>query len=342
VATDKFEQARWFVADYIHARSANEIIFTRGTTESINVIATVFSDLVKAGDEILISTMEHHSNLVPWQQLCARQKASLKVIPINEKGELSMDHLEKMLTQKTKMLAIAHVSNVLGTVNPVKEIVNLAHKKHIPVLIDGAQSIAHLPVDVSDMDCDFYAFSAHKAYGPMGIGVLYGKENWLEKLPPYQFGGEMVDQVNFSKTTFNVLPYKFEAGTPNVAGALGMEAALRFIRETGIDQIRKHEDDLLDYATKQLSAIDGLQLIGQAKDKTAVLSFIVDGFHPYDLGTLLDQMGVAVRTGYHCAQPVVESFGLTGTLRASFGIYNTLEEVDIFVDALKKSITMLK
>lgn len=342
VATDKFEQARRFVADYIHAQSVGEIIFTRGTTESINAVATVFSHLVNTGDEILVTAMEHHSNLVPWQQLCTRQKASLKVIPVNKKGELDIDQLGKMLTAKTKMLALAHVSNVLGTVNPVKEIVNLAHKKNIPVTIDGAQSIAHLPVDVSDMDCDFYAFSAHKAYGPMGIGVLYGKEKWLNQLPPYQFGGEMVDQVTLDKTTFNVLPYKFEAGTPNVAGALGMEAALRFIRETGIDQIRKHEDEVLGYATKQLSSINGMQLIGKAKDKTAVLSFVVNGLHPYDLGTLLDQMGVAVRTGYHCAQPVVESFGLTGTLRASFGLYNTLEEVDIFVDALKRSINMLK
>jgi len=342
VATDKFEQARRFVADYIHAQSAEEIIFTRGTTESINAVATVFSHLVNTGDEILITAMEHHSNLVPWQQLCTQQKASLKVVPVNKKGELDVGQLGKMLTAKTKMLALAHVSNVLGTVNPVKEIVNLAHKKNIPVTIDGAQSIAHLPVDVSDMDCDFYAFSAHKAYGPMGIGVLYGKEKWLNQLPPYQFGGEMVDQVTLDKTTFNVLPYKFEAGTPNVAGALGMEAALRFIRETGIDQIRKHEDEVLGYATKQLSAINGMQLIGRAKDKTAVLSFVVNGLHPYDLGTLLDQMGVAIRTGYHCAQPVVESFGLTGTLRASFGLYNTLEEVDIFVDALKRSINMLK
>ena len=342
VATDNFEQARRFIADYIHAQSAGEIIFTRGTTESINAVATVFSHLVNTGDEILVTAMEHHSNLVPWQQLCTRQKASLKVIPVNKKGELDIGQLGKMLTAKTKMLALAHVSNVLGTVNPVKEIVNLAHKKNIPVTIDGAQSIAHLPVDVSDMDCDFYAFSAHKAYGPMGIGVLYGKEKWLNQLPPYQFGGEMVDQVTLDKTTFNVLPYKFEAGTPNVAGALGMETALRFIRETGIDQIRKHEDEVLGYATEQLSLINGMQLIGRAKDKTAVLSFVVNGLHPYDLGTLLDQMGVAVRTGYHCAQPVVESFGLTGTLRASFGLYNTLEEVDIFVDALKRSINMLK
>ncbi len=342
LATDKYEHARQFVASYIHAGSAKEIIFTRGTTESVNVVASLFQHLIGAGDEVLITAMEHHSNLVPWQQLCRQQQAVLKVVPINEKGELDMTALKNMITSKTRMFALAHVSNVLGTINPVGEAVKLARKKNIPVLVDGAQAVAHLPVDVTGLDCDFYAFSAHKAYGPMGIGVLYGKEEWLKKLPPYQFGGEMVDQVSFSETTFNNLPYKFEAGTPNVSGVLGMEAALKYIEEKGIGNVRDHEDELLDFATRKLSKTEGIKIIGEAREKTAVLSFVVNGVHPYDLGTLLDQMGVAVRTGYHCAQPVVESFGLTGTVRASFGIYNTLEEVDVFVDALKKSIALLK
>lgn len=342
IATDKYENARQSVARYIHAGSANEIVFTRGTTESVNVVASLFQHLIDAGDEVVITAMEHHSNLVPWQQLCRRQQAVLKIVPINKNGELDMAALENMITPKTRMLALAHVSNVLGTVNPVGEAVKLAHKKEVPVLVDGAQAMAHLPVDVTGLDCDFYAFSAHKAYGPMGIGVLYGKEEWLNQLPPYQFGGEMVDQVSFSETTFNILPYKFEAGTPNVAGALGMEAALKYIEENGIGNIRKYEDELLAYATRKLHQIEKIKIIGEAKEKTAVLSFVVDGVHPYDLGTLLDQMGVAVRTGYHCAQPVVESFGLTGTLRASFGIYNTFEEVDVFITGVRQAIEMLR
>ncbi len=342
VATDKFENARQSIARYIHAGSANEIVFTRGTTESINVVASLFQRLIGAGDEVLITAMEHHSNLVPWQQLCRHKQAVLKIVPVNEKGELDMSALEKLITSKTKMLALAHVSNVLGTVNPVGKAVKLARKKDVPVLVDGAQALAHLPVDVTGLDCDFYTFSAHKAYGPMGIGVLYGKEKWLNQLPPYQFGGEMVDQVSYSKTTFNVLPYKFEAGTPNVAGALGMEAALKYIEENGIENIRKYEDELLAYATRNLRETEGIKIIGEAMEKTAVLSFVVDRVHPYDLGTLLDQMGVAVRTGYHCAQPVIESFGLTGTIRASFGIYNTFEEVDIFINAVRQAIEMLR
>jgi cysteine desulfurase/selenocysteine lyase len=286
--------------------------------------------------------MEHHSNLVPWQQLCEKRGAHLRVIPVLEGGSLDMDIARKLLTDKVKMLAVTHISNVLGTINPVKELVAEAHKHNIPVLLDGAQAIAHVPVNMQALDCDFYAFSAHKAYGPMGIGVLYGKSEWLAKLPPYQYGGEMIDQVTFEKTTFNVAPYKFEAGTPNVADVLGMETALRYIQELGIDRLQQYEDQLLHMATKALLEIPGIRIVGQAAHKTAVLSFLVDGIHPYDLGTLLDQLGVAVRTGNHCAQPLVESLGLTGTIRASFGLYNTVAEIEYFVKSLKKAIIMLQ
>ncbi len=286
--------------------------------------------------------MEHHSNLVPWQQLCKRQKAKLKIIPINKNGEIDLGLFSEMLNPKIKLLALTHISNVLGTINPIKEMIEIAHSYGIPVLVDGAQAIAHTKVDVQDLDCDFYAFSAHKAYGPMGIGALYGKENWLKRLPPYRFGGEMIDQVSFKESTFNKLPHKFEAGTPNVAGVLGMEASLRYINKQGIDNIKNHEDHLLEYATNLLERIEGIRIIGKAKDKTAVLSFVVKGIHPYDIGTILDQMGVAIRTGNHCAQPLVDSFGLTGTIRASFAMYNTTGEVDIFIAALQKAIQMLK
>ena len=342
IATEEFENARKYITGFINANSSNEIIFTRGTTESVNFLASIFQGFVNEGDEIVISAMEHHSNLVPWQQLCKRKKASLIIIPVNEKGELEMDSLNKLISPRTKMVAVAHISNVLGTINPVKEIAEIAHENGAFIFVDGAQATAHIDVDVKDLDCDFYAISAHKAYGPMGIGILYGKEEWLEKLPPYQFGGEMVDQVGFDETTFNELPYKFEAGTPNVAGALGMAEALKYIDSIGIDEIQKYEDDLLAYASDQILKIDGVKIIGTAKNKTAVLSFVVDEIHPYDLGTLLDQMGIAIRTGHHCAQPLVESFGLQGTARASLAIYNTKEEVDIFVDALKNAIQMLR
>lgn len=342
MATQAFENARKFIAQFIHAGSPDEIIFTRGTTESINLVASGFYSFVNPGDEVVISAMEHHSNLVPWQQLCEKKGAHLRVIPILEDGSLDMDIARKLLTDKVKMLAINHLSNVLGTINPVKELIAEAHKYGIPVLLDGAQAIAHVPVNVQELDCDFYAFSAHKAYGPMGIGVLYGKSEWLEKLPPYQYGGEMIDQVTFEKTTFNVSPYKFEAGTPNVADVLGMETALRYIQELGIDKVQQYEDQLLHIATTVLMEIPGIRIIGQAAHKTAVLSFLVDGIHPYDLGTLLDQLGVAVRTGNHCAQPLVESLGLTGTIRASFGLYNTVAEIEYFVKSLKKAILMLQ
>ncbi len=342
VATEKYEQARKYVSGFINANSEKEIIFTKGTTDSINFLSTIFTDLISKDDEILVSAMEHHSNLVPWQQLCKRKQAKFRIIPVLENGEIDMKSLHEMLNSKTKLLAIAHVSNVLGTINPVKEIIDLAHKQYIPVLVDGAQAIAHIPVDVQDLGCDFYAFSGHKAYGPMGIGVLFGKEELLNRLPPYQYGGEMVDTVSFEETIFNELPYKYEAGTPNVEGAVGFEAALRFIESKNIDAIQGYEDELLEYATEQLSRIVGVKIFGTAAHKTAVLSFNIEGLHPYDIGTLLDQMGVAVRTGHHCAQPLIDHFGLPGTLRASLAIYNTKEDIDIFVSATQKAVQMLK
>lgn len=341
VATEEYENARKFIAGFINANSPNEVIFTRGTTESVNFLVTIIQDIINAGDEIVVTAMEHHSNLVPWQQLCKRKNALLKIIPVNGKGELDLEEIKKLVTPKTKIVAVAHISNVLGTINPVKEIAEIAHENGAFIFVDGAQATAHIDVDVKDLDCDFYAISAHKAYGPMGIGILYGKEMWLEKLPPYQFGGEMVDQVSFEETSFNDLPFKFEAGTPNVAGAIGMDEALKYIDSVGLNEIQKYEDELLEYATEKVLKIEGVKIIGTAKNKTAVLSLVVEGIHPYDLGMLLDQMGIAIRTGHHCAQPLIDLFKLPGTLRASFAIYNTKKEVDIFVDALKKSILML-
>ncbi|VAW30014.1 Cysteine desulfurase =_ SufS [hydrothermal vent metagenome] len=342
VATEAYENARKYVADFINAGESKEIIFTRGTTESINLLATVFAPWVKAGDEIVVSGMEHHSNLVPWQQLCEKKKARLKVLPVDLNGTLDLNFLEKMLTPRVKLLAITHLSNVLGTINPVKEIVRIAHNKGVPVLLDGAQGIAHTKVDVQDLDADFYAFSGHKMYAPMGIGVLYGRSVWLQKLPPYQFGGEMIAEVSLEKATFNELPYKYEAGTPNVAGALGLEAALRYVNETGWEDILEHEDALFHYASEKLENIDGMRIIGRAKDKAAVISFLVDDIHPFDLGTLLDQMGIAVRTGHHCVQPLMDFYCIPGTVRASFAMYNTLEEIDIFTEAVREAVSMLR
>ena len=341
-ATETYEKARNYIAGFIHAADAAEIIFTRGTTESVNLMANSFGSFIQAGDEILITSMEHHSNLVPWQQLCFRKGARLVDVETRENGEIDMESFKNALSDKTRLAAFTHISNVLGTINPVKEMTRLAHEAGSAVLIDGAQAMAHVPVNVQDIGCDFYAFSGHKVYAPMGIGVLYGKKEWLQKLPPYQFGGEMIDQVHFDKTTFNALPYKFEAGTPNVAGALGLEAALRYIEGYGIENIRTYEDDLLAYATEELRQVNGLQIIGTAAEKTAVISFVVDGVHPYDLGVLLDKMGVAVRTGNHCAQPLVESYGLTGTVRMSLAVYNAKKEIDIFMGALQKALTMLR
>lgn len=341
VATDHFENARNYIAKFINAGNHKEIIFTKGTTESINLVASSIQELIGKNDEIIITAMEHHSNMVPWQQLCIKREAKLKYLSVDEDGKIDLSELKETINPSTKLIAIAHISNVLGTINPVKEIIEIAHEAGVPVLIDGAQAIAHISVDVQDLDCDFYAFSAHKAYGPMGMGVLYGKEDWLNKLTPYQYGGEMISTVGFNETTFNELPYKFEAGTPNVAGALGMEAGLKYIDNLGIENIREYEDELLDYATQKVLEIDGVKVIGTATDKTAVLSMVIKDTHHFDLGTLIDQLGVAIRSGNHCAQPLMEHLNISGTLRASFALYNTKNEIDIFAGALKKAVNML-
>ena len=340
-ATEMFEGSREYIRQFINAEESKEIIFTRGTTESINLLATALKPWIVKGDEILVSAMEHHSNFVPWQQLCEERGAKLKIVPVERNGELDMEFLEKMMNPLTKLLALTHISNVLGTVNPVKKIIKIAKDKGIPVLIDGAQAIAHTKVDVLDLGCDFYAFSGHKAYAPMGIGVLYAKSNWMRRLPPYQFGGEMIDEVTFEKTTFNELPYKYEAGTPNVEGALALETAMRYINNIGIDAIGEHESKLIAYAEKRIMEIEGVRIVGTAKEKAGALSFVVSGTHPYDIGMLLDKMGIAVRTGHHCAQPLIDFLGLPGTVRASFAMYNTMEEVDSFIVALKKVVEML-
>lgn len=341
-ATAAYEQARQFIAAYIHAEKAHEIIFTRGTTESVNLVASTLGEqLFQKGDKVLITAMEHHSNMVPWQQLCLRKEGALLVARMNEAGETDMEHFRKLLEQQPKIVALAHISNALGTINPVKEMIALAHDAGIPVLLDGAQSIAHMQVDVQDLDCDFFAFSGHKAYAPMGVGVLYGKEKWLEKMPPYQFGGEMVDQVSFERTSFNQLPFKFEAGTPNVGGVLGLETALRWMQTTGLEQLSLHETALLHEAQQQLESIPSIRFVGQAQHKAAVISFLVGDIHPYDLGTLLDKMGIAVRTGHHCAQTVMDAFGIPGTVRASFAAYNHSEDIHRFVAAVQKAVMML-
>lgn len=342
LATEEFENARKYIAEYINASSSSEVIFTKGSTESINIVTSGLSNVLKPDDEIIITAMEHHSNMVPWQQLCIKTNAKLRYLNVDGNGEIDLNQLKKTINEKTKFLAIAHISNVLGTINPVRDIIEIAHNSNVKVLVDGAQAIAHIAVDVKSLDCDYYVFSAHKAYGPMGVGVLYGKAEELNNLSPYQYGGEMISNVSFEETSFNELPYKFEAGTPNVAGVLGMETALRYINDIGIENIKKHEDEVLNYATQRLKNINGAEIIGNAKSKTAVLSIVISDVHPFDLGTLLDQMGIAVRSGNHCAQPLMNHLSLNGTLRASFGIYNTKEEVDIFVDALERAITILQ
>jgi cysteine desulfurase/selenocysteine lyase len=358
-ATEAYEHARQTVADFVHAKEAREIIFTRGTTESLNLLATSFEHLflstfhsplstdsqlstLNSQLKVLVTAMEHHSNLVPWQQMVQRHNGQLLVVPMDDKGVLDLERYEELLKEGPKVVSIAHISNVLGTINPVKEMVAMAHRYGIPVVVDGAQSIAHHPIDVQDLDCDFFVFSGHKMYAPMGIGGLYGKAEWLEKLPPYQFGGEMVDTVSFEKTTFNVLPYKFEAGTPNVGAALGQETAVQFLQSLDRKEVETHENQLLQSAIQQLSAIEGIRFIGEAENRSGLVSFIIDGIHPYDLGTLIDKMGVAVRTGHHCAEPVMTRFGIPGTVRASFAMYNTLEEVDVFVKAVLRAATMLR
>lgn len=336
-ATEAYENARKNIQSFLNAQNSNEIIFTRGTTEAVNLVASSFSKtFLGPDDEVIISAMEHHSNIVPWQMACENSGAILKVIPMNNDGELLIDEFKKLLSDKTKIIAITHVSNSLGTVNPVKEIISLAHERNIPVLIDGAQSAPHTKVDVQDLDCDFFCMSGHKMYGPMGVGVLYGKESWLDKMQPYQGGGEMIKEVTFEKTIYNELPFKFEAGTPNVAGVLGLDAAVDFINNTGIDKIAAHENYLLNYAIEKLSKLDELRFIGQSEVRASLISFVFNDIHPYDAGTILDKLGIAIRTGHHCAQPVMDFFNIPGTIRASFAVYNTTEEIDVFISALKR------
>ena len=341
-ATLAFEDTRDAVQQFINAESREQIVFTRGTTEGINLVAYTWGrQNINAGDEIIISTMEHHSNIVPWQILCEEKGAILKVIPISDEGELLLSEYEKLLSTKTKLVSIVHVSNSLGTINPVKQIIDAAHKAGAIVLVDGAQSTVHLDIDVQEMDCDFFVFSSHKLYGPTGVGVLYGKKHLLESMPPFHGGGEMIKEVTFEKTTYNELPYKYEAGTPNIADTIAFKTALDFIHKTGKEKIRRHEKELLAYATAQLEQIPGLKIIGKAREKVSLVSFVIDKLHPQDIGILLDNRGIAVRTGHHCTQPLMNRFGITGTVRASFAVYNTKEEIDELIIGLQKAIKML-
>lgn len=341
-ATDAYEQARVKLQGFINAKHSHEIIFTKGTTDAINTLAFSFGETLQAGDEVLISYMEHHSNIVPWQMVCDRKGAVLKVIPMNERGELLMDVFDELLTDKTKLVAITHISNALGTIIPVEEIIEKAHVKGAKVMLDGAQSVQHLKVDVQDLDCDFFVFSGHKMFGPTGTGVLYGKEALLNVLPPYQGGGDMIEKVTFEKTTYNELPYKFEAGTPNIAGVIGLGAAVDYWNTLDQEAIKFHEQELLEYAQEQLIKIEGLKIIGTAENKASVVSFIIDGVHPFDIGTLMDKQGIAVRTGHHCAQPIMDFYKVPGTIRASFAFYNTKEEIDLFIKALNRGLNMLR
>jgi cysteine desulfurase/selenocysteine lyase len=344
LATESYENARLKVKEFLNAMSASEIIFVRGVTEGINLIANTFcrAGLLNDGDEIVISHMEHHANIVPWQLLCERKNIKLNVIPISDEGELDMEAFKEMISEKTKLVSIVHTSNSLGTINPVKEIVNIAHSYNVPVLLDGAQAVAHQKVDVQELDCDFYVFSGHKLYGPTGIGVLYGKAELLNSLPPFMGGGDMIRTVTFEKTTFEDIPNKFEAGTPNIAGGIGLAVAIKYLNSFDYDDITSHETNLLNYATKKLLAIDGLRIIGTAAEKASVISFIIDGIHPYDIGTIIDTDGIAIRTGHHCTQPVMKRFNVPATARASFSIYNTLEEVDKLEASLIKVIKMFR
>jgi len=336
-ATDEYEHARRTAQEFLGAEDCREIIFVRSTTEAINLVAQTYGrQNLKPGDEVLITAMEHHSDIVPWQMICEEKQAKLRVAPINEAGELILEDFERLLTSKTKLVAIAHLSNALGTVNPVRRFVEMAHAKNIPVMVDGAQAVARLPVNVRELDCDFYAFSGHKIYGPTGIGVLYGKLALLEAMPPYQGGGDMISSVAFERTVYNKVPHKFEAGTPDISGPIGLKAALDYVTRLGIENIERHENELLEYATKRVSALPGIRLIGTAKNKAGVLSFVMEGVHPHDIGTILDQEGIAIRTGHHCAQPVMERYGIPATARASFGLYNTREEIDALVSGIKK------
>lgn len=340
--TGEYEYAREVVKNFINAKATNEIVFTSGATASINTLAFSFGEkFIREGDEIIVSEMEHHSNIVPWQMLCQRKKAKLRIIPFDENGELIQNEYKILFTEKTRLVALTHVSNSLGTVNPVKEMIRFAHERHVPVMLDGAQAIQHAHVDVQDLDCDFYVFSGHKIFGPTGIGVLYGKEAMLDILPPYQGGGDMVDCVKFDKTTYNILPFKFEAGTSNYTAAIGLGTALEYVNSIGLDSIVQQENILRDYAEKRLQEIEGLEIYGKAKNKISVFSFLIHGTHPYDMGMILDKMGIAVRTGTHCTQPVMDHFQITGTIRASMVFYNSVEDIDKLVEGLKKAKTML-
>lgn len=342
IGTMAYEQVRIRLKEYFNAKFAEEIIFTKGTTDSINLVASTFGRRnLKAGDEILISAMEHHSNIVPWQMLCEETDAKLKVVPINEKGELLMDEFKDLLTERTKLVSIAHVSNALGTVNPVKEIISLAHAKGAKVLIDGAQAVPHGRIDFQYLECDFYVASAHKMFGPTGVGFLYGKKELLEAMPPYQGGGDMIKTVSFEKTTYNDLPHKFEAGTPNIAGVIAFGAAIDYLEKLDWQAVNEHEAELLAYCQNKLTEIPNMRLIGNAVNKESLVSFVVDGIHPYDMGVILDKLGIAVRTGHHCTQPLMDWYGIPGTVRASFAMYNTIEEIDLFIEAVKRAIKML-
>jgi len=340
-ATDKYEQARIKIQKHFNAAKSYEIIFTSGTTHSINLVASGFSSILKKGDEIIVSALEHHSNIVPWQMLCERTGAILKVIPMNDEGELILEEYHKLLSDKTKLVFCNHVSNALGTVNPIKKIIDAAHNIGAAVLIDGAQAAPHIQADVQKLDVDFYTVSAHKMCGPTGVGVLYGKEEWLHKLPPYQGGGEMIAEVTFEKTTYADLPHKFEAGTPNICGGIAFGAALDYMNLIGFEAIAQYENELLEYATAQLLTIDGLRIYGTSENKTSVVSFNIEGIHPYDIGSILDKLGIAVRTGHHCAQPIMDFYKIPGTVRASFSFYNSKEEIDVLVDGVKRAKAML-
>lgn len=341
-ATEKYEAIREKVSKFINSTYPHEIIFTKGTTESINLVAFSFGKkFIRENDEVIISAMEHHSNIVPWQMICEEKKARLRIISVNDSGEISLEEFENLLNEKTKIVAVSHISNTLGTINPVKRIIDIAHKAGVPVLVDGAQAVPHFQVDVRELDADFYAFSSHKMFGPTGIGVLYGKEQFLDVMPPYQGGGDMIKNVTFEKTLYNSLPFKYEAGTPNIAGVMGLGAAIGYLDEIGLYNISQYEHELLNDATRKLLGIEGLKIIGTAREKAAVISFLVENTHPYDIGVILDQMGIAVRTGHHCTQPLMERYGIPGTVRASFAFYNTFEEIDELCRGIERAKKML-
>ena len=342
LATDAYEESRVKIQKHINAKHNYEVLFTSGTTHAINAVANGFASLLKSGDEVLVSALEHHSNIVPWQMLCERTGATLRVIPMNDKGELILSEYDKLLSDKTKIVTVNHISNALGTINPIKYMIDKAHEVGAAVLIDGAQAVPHLKPDVQALDCDFYVFSGHKICGPTGIGILYGKETWLHKLPPYQGGGEMIATVSFEKTTYADLPHKFEAGTPNIEAGIVLGTAIDYLNEIGFDNIAQYEQELLEYATEKLLQIDGLKIYGTADSKTSVISFNMDGIHPYDVGTIIDKLGIAVRTGHHCAQPIMDFYKIPGTIRASFAFYNTKEEINLMIAALQKAQMMLR